>query len=174
MSSKPRRNPRPSVARGFTLVEISIVILIMVLLISAIASVVSRGALKGRDAAVRNNVNAMAELLELEKAASGSYAQLEWGWSNSAADCNAKTSSSGYAAQAKIVCIDAVKASTRPGAYLLYIGNQGNSSYRYSVMGLLPSTNTYYCRGNSGLTSDNTPNDGSYAGWANPGCYANP
>jgi prepilin-type N-terminal cleavage/methylation domain-containing protein len=170
-------SPSLNLHRGFTLIELMVVIAIIGLLSSVIISSLVTARLKGRDSKLKQEVTQMRNLIELDytEVSPSSFANLQTGtWYSSAAQCNAATFAGAYATKAKDICLAIVanSSSNFPGGYgMLYIGNSVSVSNNYSIMVFLPYKNTFYCVGNGGVNSDT---NSAGAPWSQSGCYANP
>lgn len=150
--------------RGFTLIELLVVIAIIGVLSSVVLASLNSARMRARDAAVKTGVRQLVTLMQLEYTETGSYANLQAGWDYTAANCN-DSYGGNYAANARTICTNIVSNNGS-----LYTGNNVSLSTNFSIMGLLPSTNRYYCVGSSGRTSDMETS----STWTSPGCYANP
>ncbi len=163
--------------RGFTLIELMVVIAIIGLLSSVILSSLVNARLKGRDSKIKQQLTQMRNLIELDYSETNpaTFANLQTGiWYSSVAQCSATTFAAPYGTKAQEICQAIVNnsSSNYPGGYgMFYIGNSKSVSTNYSIMAFLPYKKTYYCVGNSGLVSD-TNNAGSP--WNENGCYSNP
>ncbi len=162
--------------KGFTLIELMVVIAIIGLLSSVVIASLVQARLKARDSKIIQQVNQMRTLLELEQSESASYANLQPQiWLPTTA-CN--TSFSGpYAVKAREIC-DAIVTNSADGFAgvnnRLFMGINpaaGTTVTKYSVMAYLPGAAVFYCVGSSGKNSKST-NAGN--AWTQVGCYDNP
>jgi prepilin-type N-terminal cleavage/methylation domain-containing protein len=170
--------------RGFTLIELLVVIAIIGLLSSVVLASLSTARSKGKEAAIKEEVDQMRTLLEENYSDYGSYSNLftTASWIGVSSDC-ANNFTGNYASQAIAICKQIV-ANSAPGWVapyslnngILYIGNGFSSQTKYSIMVNLPLENVYYCVGSSGgnsavetqayyLSSGQT--------WLGSGCYNN-
>lgn len=157
-------------SRGFTLIELLVVIAIIGVLSSVVLASLNTARLRARDAAVKSGVRQLATLMHLQYNETGSYAALQSGWVNSAANC--ATSFSGtYVTNARQMCVDIFENINTTNA--LYTGNNVSTATMFSVMGRMPSNGDYFCIGSSGRSSTGPSNSGG-SSWILPGCYANP
>ena len=158
-------------ARGFTLIEILIVISIIGLLSSAVFSSAARSRANAKAAAIKSELTQFAKLLELNYIDTGSYRALQPNaWNNCSLFIGA------YAVDAKLIC-DSLMAKRYGSANDIYFGVNTSAGLdytnTYSVMVHLPDSNNYVCAGGSGAWSEGPINPGS-GSWTGKGCYANP
>ena len=173
--------------KGFTLVELLVVISIIGLLSSVIFASLATARLKARDSSVISEIQQLRNLMHLEYSDNGSYANMQGGWIlDDTYDCDITRfpSTSGvpnskYATKAIEIC-NRVKASTLTSGQRLFIGAVSNTvtsvtGASFSIIGRLPSGsgNDYFCAGHNGLTSRGVPGSGATL-WINPGCWADP
>jgi len=149
--------------RGFTLIELLVVIAIIGILSSVVLASLSSARQRARDSAVKAGVRQLASLMHIEYNDSNSFANLQYGWDYSAADCN-NSFGGNHAVNARAICTSIV---ANGGA--IHTGTYINNQTHFSIMALLPSTGLYYCVGSSGGTSDTGGSP-----WTQSGCYANP
>lgn len=163
--------------RGFTLIELMVVIAIIGLLSSVILASLVSARLKGRDSKIKQQLTQMRNIIELDytEVNPGSFTNLQTGtWYSTAAQCNAATFAGNYATKAREICLAIVGASSNSfpgGTGMFYVGNSISVSTSYSIMAFLPYKNTFYCVGSGGLVSDT---NAAGAPWTQSGCYANP
>lgn len=151
-------------SRGFSLIELIVVIAVIALISSVIAVTLSAARAKARDSAVKAGVSQMIRLMAFEFNLNGSYAALQSGWDYTAEDC-ADSFTGTHALNAREVCTNIV---TNGGQ--VYTGNNDDLTTKFSVMAYLPGRGTYYCSGSSGRTSSSETG----SGFTTAGCYANP
>lgn len=174
-------------ARGFTLVELMVVISIIGLLSSVVLASLSTARNRSKDTAVISGILQLRNLINLEFSDTGSYSNMQGGWIlNDTYNCDigrfpstSGTPNSKYASQAIEIC-NKIKADTTVSGNRLYVGVvdptvTAASGLSFTIIGRLPSGggNDYFCAGHNGRTSrgpvGNAPNT-----WLNPGCYSDP
>lgn len=182
----------PSHTRGFTLIELMVVIAIIGILSSAVLGSLRDARLKAADATVRQEVNQLRILMEQERSNSGSYKPIKDGgvgtpgpWIAANGACG--TFSGQYATAAAAVCKKLVEAASSGGAcgsscVYFQTTSPTNSPTAYSIMAYLPYAtkqafdsgqnpyNSYICLGSSGsltVAVNTFP-------WDEAGCQANP
>jgi prepilin-type N-terminal cleavage/methylation domain-containing protein len=158
---------------GFTLIELLVVISIIGVLSSVVLASLSSARLKAKDALIRQEVNQMRTLLELEYSDTGSYTALNQNisWIYTYADCDTYMLGN-YASQAKEICKKLVdNASMTWTSLKLYFGTQGSIPSKYSIMVGLPGRNAFLCAGSSGAITVMPVGSGD---WTYPGCWSNP
>lgn len=153
--------------RGFTLIELMVVIAIIGMLSSVVIASLSTARLRARDASIRGEVQQFATLFELQFNTSGSYASLQPGWVYTVADCNAQYGSSNFVTQARAIC---AKMVSDIGGNGFYSFTTADPAKNWSIMAYLPGANTAYCAGSSGGRSL-TP---AWGNWTGAGCYTTP
>ncbi|MES2216621.1 MAG: type II secretion system protein [Patescibacteria group bacterium] len=163
---------------GFTLIELLVVISIIGLLSSIVISSLTVARQKGKDGAVKQQVNQLRNLIELNYSEYGTYTQIQpYVWFQNPTDCLNAITTGNYAIQAQLICLNLFKLNgNSPNNFLgpnyfLFLGNGVSNSTKYSISTYLPGKGTFYCAGSSGRSSDNTTNSDT---WANPGCSNNP
>jgi len=163
--------------KGFTVIELLIVIAIIGLLASIVLVSVTAARNKAKDARIKSDVAQFKTLLALEYNDTESYLGLQPNnaWINRDATCdNIAFSSTNYTVKARILCNDIYNnTAKKSGDAILYFGVQAKASpfvpkENYSIMVYLNS-GKMYCTGSSGLTSE-------YEGYdmSKPGCWSNP
>lgn len=184
-------------SRGFTLLELLLVIAIIGLLSTIVLGSVRTARQKANDAKIQEQVLAFRQLMELERNDTGHYGAFKsaGAWKAANTTCSAASfGSSAYAAKAAEICTDIVKlGSPNCGSYCFYFSNvaipgyppgtglhQNNPNTVVSIQAYLPhdsaiaaaagsSTPRYMCLSTFGNTSIA---DG--ATWNEPGCQQNP
>lgn len=152
--------------RGFTLIELMVVIAIIGMMSSVVLASLNSARAKGRDAAIKSAVKQYAVLMELNHSTYGTYAQLQAGWDYTPANCNDSFSGS-FAAKAREICVNIVGNNSGAG---FHTGNNVSYATHFSVMARLASQATYVCVGGRGGYSDTETGDN----WLDAGCFANP
>jgi prepilin-type N-terminal cleavage/methylation domain-containing protein len=173
-----------STPKGFTLIELLVVIAIIGLLSAVVLAALNTARGKGRDAAVKSEVQQLVTLEQQQYADTGSYAPLfsmgnaTYGWYYSSADCiSPGTPPTGaYASQQKAICQgifnNEIGNCWGSNACLwLNISNTGSPN-QYSIMAWLPGAQQYVCSGSSGATTIQPSSD--LGAWTTQGCFANP
>ncbi|MEK7176926.1 MAG: prepilin-type N-terminal cleavage/methylation domain-containing protein [Patescibacteria group bacterium] len=162
---------------GFTLIELLVVISIISILSSVIFSSVSVARTKAKDSAIKSQVLQFRTLMEFEYDDTGSYANLNKGWTGTGPIqplCPNRGYAGNYAAKAVEIC-DSIRNSiinkTENDFYTGVNTALGYSNSRdYSIMARL-SSGLFFCVGSSGRSS--TQGNGGN-GWIDTGCYGNP
>ena len=181
--------------KGFTLIELLVVVAIIGLLSSIVLASLNSARNKAKDAAIKEGVFQLVNLLALEYNDTGSYCNLQYGWINSVGDtCDTYTTETkvwdgNYAPQARSICNNIYKNaadywSDRPGAQ--HIFNQTfttagvpDCDKAYSIMVSL-NNGKWYCSGSSGAKGEYDYYGDipiwfhGIGGSSNPGCYGNP
>lgn len=162
--------------RGFTLIEVLVVVTIIGLLATVVLSGMRQARLNAADSRVKQEIVQLRTVMELERAETGSYAAIKSysGPSFIAAGGSCSGFTGTYASQAQSVCQALVSATGNScGSACVYFRSTNPSSPTlFTIMAYLPGSNTYYCLGSSGKYSATTPYPSS--GWNEPGCYNNP
>lgn len=153
--------------KGFTLVELLVVISIISLLSSVVLGSLRTARDRAKDAAIKQDVQQMVRLMALNYDDYGSYSQLQSYWDYSVNDCN-DSFSGNYAVKMREICKHII--STGSGG--IHTGTEFGINTQFSILVHLPGSGQYYCAGSSGANSDKTPS--VYAMWTGPGCYSNP
>ncbi len=167
--------------RGFTLIELMMVIAIIGILAAIITTSLNSARSKGKDTKIREEMRQLANLAVLNNDDYGSYCNLQPStWVALNGTCSATFATGAHAAKAQEICTQIVQNSADdpfyvPGSYSsgslrLYSGSySGGSSCNtsFSFMTFL-NNGKWYCIGSSGRK-------GEYATFTgNPGCYDNP
>jgi prepilin-type N-terminal cleavage/methylation domain-containing protein len=166
---------------GFTLIELLVVIAIIGLLSSIVMASLNSARGKAKDAAIKQDLRQIANLMALNYDDYGSYSNLQvQAWIPLQSTCNANFSGT-YAAQMRILCshiVSTVGSATTSATYWGVNTSGGgaplpsDSVINFSVMAWLPGVQQYACIGSSGASSYGTP--GTYGYWVGPGCHGNP
>ncbi len=167
--------------RGFTLVELLMVMAIIGLLASVIMGSLREARFKASDASVRQQAIQLRNIMELERSESGNYAKIKAGssiWFTEGQTCTLSAfTTSPYAVEATAVCDALIAASGSTCSTNCATFRTTNPSHtdRFSIMAYLPGasfeagTAKYLCLGSSGRQSITDFND-----WTPAGCYSNP
>lgn len=183
--------------RGFTLLELLLVIAIIGLLSTIIIGSVRTAREKASDAKIQEQVLAFRQLMELERNDTGHYGRFKsaGAWKSANTTCSAASfGGSAYATKAAEICTEIVRlASPNCGSYCFYFSNvaipgyppgtglhQNNPNTVVAIQAYLPhdsavaaaagsSTPRYMCLSTLGNTSIA---DGS--AWTESGCQTNP
>lgn len=160
--------------KGFTLIELLVVVAIIGLLASIVLASLNTARNKAKDAAIKEDMHSMEQVMALNYNDYGSYCQLQWGWNNvSGGECQGFSGT--YAAQATAICNNIYNNAgdiwAPTGGYRIYDNTSTGCATTYSFMIALNDGN-WYCSGSSGAK-------GEYAFYgnpptSNPGCYGNP
>ncbi len=168
--------------KGFTLIELLVVVAIIGILASVVLASLSSARGKAKDAKIKEEVNQLVNLMNIEYNESGSYCNLvkvNTNWITNTKTCETnivnplKGGFSGtYADQASAICNDIYNnlRSSEPAAARLDITSYPTATscnQNYSIMAALNNGN-WFCSGSSGAK-------GEYASYSGqPGCYDNP
>ena len=156
--------------RGFTLIELMVVISIISFLSSIVFSSLSNARAKAKDAAIIAGIKQFEILLNLEYNENKSYANLQ---PNLWYSTNGCSFSGNYAVKAAAIC-NKILTDASPwnlAGNRLFLGNGTSLSQSYSIMVALNSSNTYYCIGSSGRNSSTETATSNPTQWDDPGCY---
>ena len=176
--------------KGFTLIELMVVIAIIGLLSSIVIVAVNQARLKSRDSTIQQQTRELAKLFELQYRESQNYSALAAGLSTdttqtgtAAASCESTTAGVSYtgpfATKAIEICKAIINAQESAGvsAYLRVGGNLGSpAGQKFSVTARKASvSNEFFCYGTGGKNSEGIADpDGNGTSWESPGCQANP
>ncbi len=163
--------------KGFTLIELLVVIAIIGMISSITLSALGKARNKGKDAAIKQQMNQLAIIANLNFNDYGDYCNVQRGWIAISYTCTTAFLGN-YASQASSACTPIYNNATdvtgmgSAGQYRLYAGTSPGSSgtfdcyNSFSFMAPL-STGKWYCIGSRGK--------GEYASYDNQsGCYNNP
>lgn len=153
--------------RGFTLIELMVVIAIIGLLSSVVLASLNGARIKSKDAVIKAEVRQFETILGMSFIEYGNYCDGQTGWIPAdRPNCNS-TFSGVYASQFRNICNGMFNNANKASPlYTIYTGTSIDCQH-YSIMVLLNNGN-WYCSGNSGAK-------GEYASYAGqPGCYNNP
>ena len=152
--------------KGFTLVELLIVIAIIGVLSSIVLTNLNTARGRAKDAAIKEGMSQMATLMELNFQEYDSYCQLQYGWITTAPTCNSIFSGNN-ATKGREICTNIYNnAGEFAGGYKIYsYGTDCNANYSFMIA---LNNGKWYCSGSSNRK-------GEYADYtSNPGCYDNP
>ena len=161
--------------KGFTLIELLVVVAIIGILSSVVLSSLNSARKKAKDAAIKEEISQLANLMALNYNDYGSYCQLQSaGWTTLEAGTCDSMFSGNYATQARAICNNIYNNAndlflpTYPvGSTRIFSATSVGCSSAYTFMVALNNGN-WYCSGSSGRK-------GEYSGyWGQPGCYDNP
>lgn len=162
--------------KGFTLIELMVVISIVGLLSSVVLAALSSARGKAKDSAVMYELRQISTLMALEYSDSSSYTNLQRGWIISdTVPCTPATAFAGnYSSKITELC-NSIKNKLGSSGNRLFVGAPvTGGAQSYSLMVVMPSTgNTFFCIGDSGRTSLG-PFNGTPTIWYSPGCYGDP
>lgn len=160
--------------KGFTLVELLVVISIIGLLSSVVFASLSSAKNKAKDALIKSSMDELVKLAELEFSDNGSYANMQpSSWISVGATCSAFVGGN-YKTQANNICTKITQTGTvgikNLGTnYQFWAGNYYSNSTQYSFMAGL-TDGSYYCVGISGKSTTQ-----AFTGsWSGIGCHNNP
>lgn len=160
--------------RGFTLVELLVVIAIIGVLSSVVLASLNAARTKAQISGIESNVLEFRKLMELEYSETGSYANLNRGWTGTTLSCSARGYAGTYATRAAQICSAILATIPNKSANDFYTGVNTSAglsnSTQYSIIARMPD-GTYFCAGSSGRVSRGNINDGA---WLGAGCYGNP
>ncbi|MES2623199.1 MAG: type II secretion system protein [Patescibacteria group bacterium] len=171
--------------KGFTLIELLVVVAIISLLSSVVLASLASARLRARDSAIVQSVNQMRIVIESDRTDYGNYAHPNVGvWFSDNAGCQSTQPTSSFtvfgsrAKEMANICSTIIKNSDVNGwvgsGYILYLGNQFDTTNRYSVMAYLPGKKAYYCVGSGGVSDTLDATRYASVNWAELGCYSNP
>lgn len=171
--------------KGFTLIELIVVVGIIALISSVVLAAFSLARLRAQDAAVKKEMIELRTLMARQMADTGSYAAIKNGGTVKALNETCVLGNfavggvpSQYANEAKAVCDALVRASSANNACGSVCArfNAPSGVTRFSIEAYLPYESTaagaprYLCMGSSGRSS--SLSDGIV--WSYPGCSGDP
>lgn len=165
---KSKRILPPASNQGFTLIELLVVIAIIGILASVVLSSLSAARMKANDVAIMAEVRNLSQLMFLNASDYNSFAQLQYGWDYTAANCN-DSFTGNHAVAARQLCANIVLKNEGAG---FHTGTNINNATHFAIMAWLPGAQRFFCTGSSGRNSATTPNETPY--WSGSGCYGNP
>ncbi len=160
--------------KGFTLIELMVVISIIGMLSSVVLASVNNARFRSRDIALQGYMKQIANLMALERTESSNFSNLNRGWVDT---CNPVPAWSGrYNSEIQRIC-QIMITMTEGTLQLVYIGApQSSNNSSYTIMARMPyqsrlaGANRYACLGANGKTSTN-----SLPGtWTGDGCWSDP
>ena len=162
--------------RGFTLIELMLVISIIGLLASIVVSALSSARLKARDSAIISEVQEMQKIAELVYSDTGSYVAVQppvhlpdIAIDGGPFTCAGVGGGGNYTAQYVSICNNILANNVGTGAYNEWdflAANGVSLQTRYSFSAWLPYAKKLYCVGSSGSS---ITADGSGVGcWGTP------
>lgn len=158
-------------ARGFTLIELLVVIAIIGVLSAVVLASVKSSRDKSKDAAIKQEVGQLVNLMALNYNDHGSFCQLESYWLNSVDQCDSYFSQSNYVIKAREICKSIVNNAGPTGGYpgkaIFMVAASGGCKSTYSISVAL-NNGKWYLSGGSGRKGE-YPNPAGY-----PGGYNNP
>ena len=167
MKARPLNN-------AFTLIELLVVIAIIGLLSSIILASLNTARAQARATALKASAGEFRKLMELEYLDTGSYANLNRGWTGTTVECANRGYGGTYAAMAVNICNQIRSQISNKSQNDFYTGVNTSAGFsnstQYSIIVRMPS-GQYYCVGSSGGNSDGNVNNGV---WPGTGCYGNP
>jgi prepilin-type N-terminal cleavage/methylation domain-containing protein len=172
--------------RGFTLIELMVVIAIIGIIASVILVSLQSSRQKAKDATVLTAVSQFKTLFNLEYSDTGSFANLQPNynesgpfysdpgtvtWIDSSQDCDTVGFAGNYASQARQLCKEITKHAPA-GTPSLILGADANTSVPnaqyWTISVLMPLSQRYYCVSSLSRTSKNNTieavTDGGVAG----------
>lgn len=173
-------------SRGFTLVELIVVIAIIALLSSVVIAGVDIAKYKARDAAIVSSVQSYGTALEQEFLNAGNYGALlgntgQGVWIQKKDDCESAGFTGQFDNTAKSICRKIIQDSAYPNQLevsfgSLFIGpgvtasiNPTPTPRTFTIMVYLPGIKKFYCYGHDGKKSMVELGDN----WTSPGCWGN-
>jgi prepilin-type N-terminal cleavage/methylation domain-containing protein len=165
--------------KGFTLVELVVVMSIISLLSSIVLANLNGYFARAKDAAIKQEASQLALLMAENYTEYGDYCELQSGWitaSGPTYTCD-QIFSGIYASKARQICSIIYNNAGEnhwgaPGAYKIYTNTAVGCPTTYSFMVFLNDGN-WYCFGSSGVKGEYAAY-GAYGDGTTPGCYNNP
>lgn len=160
--------------KGFTFIELLIVVAIIGIIASIILASLTQARTNARQKAIIAEARQMVVLMGREYTDNGSYSPLQIaGWiGSSTTNCAGRGFTGAYASELIRLC-ESIASKLGNVTFQMYIGNSISSANNYSIMVKLdPTSGTtgipFFCIGSSGRTYQGNYNS------AATGCVANP
>lgn len=171
-------NHKFQLQRGFTLIELMVVITIVGLLASGVMASMASARSKAKDSAIKQQVKSMVLTAELHFSLTGSYA-LQSSWVGNIGvvnpTCDTETFIGPLAEDFRKLCRGILENVDASNESILHIGVNDlvyDSNRNFSIIALL-NTGNYFCAGSSGRTYEGPRNPGT-GNWSGAGCFSNP